>query len=339
MNLKNVLLVSLSALMAFNSNATVMTEVKQVELATKVVLDGHVEAISEATVSAQVNAKVKRIYVDVDDRVAAGSVLIELDDTELKAQLAKAKASLSVAKAQLSQAKSEFKRLDALQSKQFVSDNDMTRATSAVEVGAANVSLAKAQITQVEQQLSYTTIIAPYSGVVTARHIEVGETAKMGQPLLSGFALNQNRLIAYVPNSLISDVERHQSLLAKSSNQNWVELKNLTIAPSADPQTHTVMVRANIDKSEFQHRPGSFIQVAVKSDARAALVVSKQAVIQQGDLSAVYVQLGEQYVLRQVVTGDVLQGQIEVLSGLAQGDKVVANGAAYLASNQQTSAK
>lgn len=339
MKLNKLFLVSLSALMAVKSYATVITEVKQIELATKVVLDGHVEAISEATVSAQVNAKVKNIYVDVDDRVAAGSVLIELDDTELKAQLAKAKASLSVAKAQLSQAESEFKRLDALQSKQFVSDNDITRANSGVEVAKANVNLAKAQIAQVEQQLSYTTIIAPYSGVVTARHIEIGETANMGQPLLSGFALNQNRLIAYIPNSLIAEVERNQVLLAKTSNQNWIELNNLTIAPSADPATHTVMVRANIDKDEFKHRPGSFIEVAVKSDTRSAFVVSQQAIIQQGDLNAVYVQLGEQYVLRQVVTGDVLQGQIEILSGLNEGDKVVANGADYLASNQQVSAK
>lgn len=334
MKLNNILL---STVLSFFSVAIIAAEtvnVNTIELATRVMLDGHVEAISEATVSAQVNAKVKKIHVDVDDRVATGTVLIELEDTELKAQLAKAQASFSVAKAQQIQADSEFERLKALQSKQFVSENDITRATSAVDVASANVNLAKAQIAQVNQQLSYTTIIAPYSGVVTARYIEVGETANFGQKLLSGFALNQNRLFVHVPNSLIADVERHQSLLVEDANKNWRELNNITIAPSADVKTHTVMVRVNIDKNDFNYRPGSFVKVAVKTDPRVALVIPKQSVFQQGDLSAVYVKVGDTFVLRQVITGDSIADKIEVLSGLSSNDEVAKNGAAFLARHQ-----
>lgn len=306
-------------------------QVTKQQIDTKMVLNGHVEAVSESTVSAQVNAKVKKIHVDVDDRVAAGKVLIELDDTELKAQLAKAEAALRVAKAQAAQAESEFKRLQGLAKDSFVSDNDMTRATSAVEVAQANIKLANAQIAEVQQMLSYTTIIAPYSGVVTARHVEVGETANFGQPLLTGFALNQNRLIVQVPNSIIDDVEKTKSILAQSHTGEWVTLNNLTIAPSADPMTHTVMVRANIGKDNFSQRPGSFIRVAVKTDPRQAMTVPASAVINQGDLTAVFVKVGDNFKLRQVVAGDEDNNMIEIIAGINEQDVVAVNGAATLA--------
>jgi len=309
--------------------------VQRIQLDTKVVLNGHIEAINESTVSAQVNAKVKKIHVDVDDQVAVGKVLIELDDSELKAQLAKANASLKVAQANATQAQSEYNRLKGLTSESFVSENDMTKATSALDVAKANISLAKAQIAEVKQQLTYTKIIAPYSGVVTARHIEVGETANFGQPMLTGFALNQNRLIVHVPNSLVADIESSNSLLAQTSNGMWRELTNLTIAPNLDTDTHTLLVRANISKDNFNQRPGSFIKVAVKTNPRSALVVPTSAVFNQGDLSAVYVKIGEKYVLRQVVLGGTNKQMIEVLSGLSEHDNVARFGAKLLASQAQ----
>ena len=322
------------------ANAVETSQVQSIKLDTLVELDGHIEAISQSTVSAQVNAKVKNIYVDVDDRVTTGTLLLELDDTELKAQLAKAQAALNVAKAQSEQAQSEYKRLLGLKDSSFVSESDMTKANAAVQVSDANINLAKAQIAQVEQLLSYTKIIAPYSGVVTARHIEVGESANVGQTLLTGFALNQNRMFVHVPNSLINWVESNQNVLAADSENRWVELNNLTISPSADPMTHTVMVRANIDKQQFKQRPGSFIKLAVKTDSRNALVVPSSALIQQGDLSAVYVKLGKSFVLRQVVVGlsNSDEKSIEVLSGLSLNDVVVTNGAAFIAdsSNAQS---
>lgn len=332
-------ILTLATLSMANAFATETVSVEKVKLDTKVILNGHVEAVSESTVSAQVNAKVKKIHVDVDDKVAAGKVLVELDDTELKAQLAKANAALAVAKAQSTQAQSEYLRLQGLEKDSFVSENDMTRAKSAVEVAKANINLAKAQIAEVKQMLSYTTIIAPYSGVVTARHVEVGETANFGQPLLTGFALNQNRLFVYVPNSLINDVEQSAVLLAKNKQGAWTELTNLTISPSADVMTHTVMVRANISKDEFNQRPGSFIKVAVKTESREALTIPQSALFNQGDLHAVYVKSGDNFVLRQVVVGDKSEQDIEILSGLKQGDVIVKQGSDYLAAYSQTESK
>lgn len=332
MKIKQLFMLSLVLLASSSGKAAETSAVMKTSIDSKVIISGHVEAINESTVSAQVNAKVKKINVDVDDRVAAGTILLELDDTELKAQLAKATAALEVAQAQQQQANSEYKRLLALKGDSFVSENDMTKAKSAVDVAKANVNLTKAQISEVNQLLTYTVIVAPYSGVVTARHIEVGETANFGQPLLTGFALNQNRLKVHIPNSLIDSVESAGSLLVKNDQGQWQTLTNLTIAPSADPLTHTVMVRANIDKSQFSQRPGSFIDVAVKVDNREALTVPASSVFYQGDLSAVYVQKADKIVLRQVMVGENYDDRIEVITGLSENETVITNGAQHLAS-------
>ena len=330
MKSKLTLCLVLSYVFISTASATEVAQVTRQELATKVVLNGSVEAVTEATVSAQINAEVKAIHVDVDDKVTTGNLLLELDDTELLAQLAKANASLEVALAQFQQALSEHQRLQGLEQDSFVSANDMTRAESAVEVARANISLAKAEIAAVKQLLTYTKVIAPYSGVVTTRHSEVGETVVIGQPLLSGFALNQNRLSVQVPSALIVDVERRQAIFAQTSSGRWLELNSLTIAPTANANTHAIMVRANVDKNIFKQRPGSFIKVAIDTAPRVALTVPDTAVFRQGDLTAVYVQLGEKFVLRQVIVGEKISQRIEILSGLQEGDIVVLESAKYL---------
>ncbi len=311
--------------------ATPRVSVIEREVSKKVVLTGYVEAITEATVSAQISAQVKQIYVDVDDNVTAGTVLLELDNTELKAQLAKAKAELLVAQAQLQSQQSEFARLKRLSVDRFVSDNDMTKAQSAVDISQANIKVAKAQIAHVTQLLSYTKVIAPYSGAVTTRHVESGEMVQLGTPLLSGFALQQSRLTVDVPNALISQVEKNSSIEAQAVSGDWLTLTNLTIAPHIDKDTDSVMVRANINKTSLPQRPGSFIKVAVNLASKKRLYIPSTAVFYQGDLTAVYVQVGASVVLRQVIVGEIDAGQQEVISGLQKGDQVILDASRYLA--------
>lgn len=330
-----ILLVTLS-LFSFMGSALELANVRMERLSNKVILNAQVEAVTAATVSAQASATVKSIYVDVNDKVVAGSVLIELDDTELQVRMAKAQASLAVAKAQLSQAEIEYDRLKNLESKQFVSDSDMTRALSATRVGRANAELAKAEISEVEQLLTYTKVVAPYSGVVTERHIELGEMASIGQPLLSGFKLNQNRIVAQLSSSLVSHIEQSGYILIKTSTNDWLELRDLTISPNTHPSTHAVMVRANTGADLNSMRPGSLVKIAVVTGVRDVLTVPKSAVFYQGDLAAIYVKVNDEIVLRQVLTGEEEQGRVEVLSGIKSNDVVVVRGSNFLANYHST---
>lgn len=321
---------------SWSINAVPMSTVKLSSLPTTVVVDAEVEAITAATVSAQVSARVKRLFVDVNDKVEAGDILVELDDTELRLRLAKAKAAKSVASAQLTQANTEYKRLKGLETQQFVSDQDISIAMSNREVAQAKVYLTQAEIAEVQQLLTYTKITAPYSGVVTARHIEIGEMAAIGAPLLSGFRMNQNRIVAQIPNRLIDGLESQGILTMKTGENNWLKLTDLTIAPNSSADSRSVMVRANVDDSVLKLRAGSLVKVGVVVGYRNALTVPTSAVFYQGDLAAVYVQVADVIALRQVLVGNIDSGQIEILSGLANEDKVVTDSAAYLAQHTAT---
>lgn len=337
-NIKSILC-WLLVLSSFSLTAQPKVAVTEKVTSNKVLLNGYIEAITEATVSAQVSAEVKQIYVDVEDRVSAGALLLELDDKELKSQLAKANAALLAAKAQRQSQQSEFERLQRLSANRFVSDNDMTKAKSAVEVSLANIEAAEAEIAHVRQMLTYTKIIAPYSGVVTSRHVEPGEMVQPGSPLLSGFALQQSRLTLDVPSSLISHVEKSGKIEAQMSDGDWLSLANLTIAPQVDKDTDTVMVRANVDKKHFPQRPGSFIKVAVNWGIKKRLYVPWSSVFYQGDLAAVYVQVGSSVALRQIIVGEVDGGLQEVISGLQKDEQVIVDASRYLASMSLSSAE
>lgn len=328
-----VLLIAIISTSRFATSAN-LTQVITKTLPTKVIIDAELEAATAATVSAQVSAVVTKLHFDVNDKVEAGAILVELDDTELITQLDKSKAALSLYLAQLKQAQIELARLQALASEQFVSSNQITRATSNVEVAQANVNLAKAEMATTTKLLSYTKVVAPYSGVVTARHIEVGEMALIGMPLLSGFKQQQNRLVAHLPQRLVEKAEINGFILAQNSEGLWVELHGLTIAPHTHSNNHTVMVRVNVTPSQIDKRPGSFVKAAVLTQYQEALVIPQSAVFYQGDLATVFVKAGEQIVLRQVLIAQPEQGEVEVLSGLQSGDKVITHGAAYLSQLQ-----
>ncbi|MEE4243998.1 MAG: efflux RND transporter periplasmic adaptor subunit [Kangiellaceae bacterium] len=313
-----------------NSFAEEFSKVREIRITNKIYLNANIEAIKESTVSAQVSARVKSINVDIDDKVSPGSILVKLDDTEILASLEQAKANLKVAEADHSKASADYRRYLELASKDYVSEEQITRSKNARDVTLQRIKVAKAQIKQASQQLDYTIIKAPYGGVVTERQVEVGEVVQVGQSLLTGIALNQNRLYLDVPQSLINHLETNQYIWAKDTVGEWIKLNNLTIFAHADQQTHTVRVRANLPDTQLLYRPGSFLTVAIDAGERSILAIPDSAVIKQGDLNAVFVKLDEAIGLRQVILGTHFDDQVQVISGLTEGDLIVTDGSAYL---------
>lgn len=322
------------------SNSTGATELqtsKAVELIVPnlQVVDGSIEAINQSTIKALVNAKVKAIYVDVDDYVVENTLLVALDDTEIRTNLAQAVAGVSIAEAALVQAKTELKRLQDLKDSSFVSESALTAAQANRDKAFGQLQFYQAQVDESNLRLSYTKIIAPYSGVVVARHIEAGETALVGSPLLTGFSVNQNRVVANVPQRLIQNIEENKQIWVQKADKSWIGLSDPIIAPSANKYNHTVLVRANINKQEFSMRPGSFIKVGVDIGPKKILTIPFSSVIYQGDLVAVFVKQSNGFVLRQIRVGKNHDGQLEVISGLEKGDVIATNGSLALSAPQQ----
>jgi RND family efflux transporter MFP subunit len=285
------------------------------------IFDGTVEAVHQATVSAQTGGRIAALYYDVDDLVEAGSVLVRFTDEEQQAALRQAEAQLAEAEARRIESEEEYRRAQNLQQKGLGSQRDLDRALAGRESAIARVSASESAVTAARQKLDYTTVKAPYAGIVTKRHVELGETVSPGQPLLSGLSLEQLRVIVDLPQSVAVEVRRHPDAEVITS-EGRVEPESVTLVPIADPVTNTFRVRLELPEGQFGLYPGMFVKAAFAIGEAERLLVPGEAVLHRSEVTALYVVTPAGVRLRQVRTGKHFGDHIEILSGLVAGESV-----------------
>lgn len=288
-------------------------------------LDGIVEAVKKATISAQVSGRVTEVNFDIDDYVEKGRVILRIRDKEYKARLSSAKAALKEAKANHKDATLEFKRVTGLYKDKIVSASKYDKAKAALKAAEARVTASEAGVTQANEQLSNTIIKAPYSGIVTERHIEPGETMRVGQKIMTGFSLSLLRVNVDVPQAYIKAVRQNQNATISNleNSQKQLAATKLTIFPFANPKSHTFRVRATLPKDTQDLFPGMLVKVAFQIDNKTRLMIPTSAIVHRSEVSALYV-VGEnnKLQLRQIREGNQFGDKTEILSGLDEGEVV-----------------
>lgn len=288
------------------------------------ILDGVVEAVNRSTVSAQTSGRVQEILVDVNDFVEQGAPIIRLRNTEQRAGLNQAEAALREAQARYNEAQAEYGRAKDIYAKNLIAKSSMDAATATLNAARARLDAAQAGVAQAREQLDYTVVNAPYSGIVLERHVQLGESVQPGQPLMSGFSLEELRVVANVPQRLIVPIRQHSKARVFLSNgQPGVAAERLTFFPYADPASNVFKVRAYLPKGTQGLYPGMFVKVAFAVDAESRLVIPQQAVAYRGEVTGVYVLKDTHISLRQVRVGQATEGNlIEILAGLDAGEQV-----------------
>lgn len=289
-------------------------------------LDGVIEAVQQSTVSAQTSGTVQRLPFDVDDSVAAGELIVKLEDSEQRARLNQAEANLEEASANFTNARQQFLRVEEVHEQGFVSQQDFDQARNNLSTARARLEQARAAVEEAEKQLGYTRVVAPYSGILTERHVEVGESVRPGQPLLSGLSLEQLRVVVELPQKYAGAVRAERRARVTLDDGRVLETGEMTFYPYADPETHTFRLRLALDEPESELFPGMLVKVGVPASEREALWIPAGSLIHRSELRAVFV-LDEQGRprLRQIRTGVHDNGRIEVLAGLSEGENVVSN--------------
>lgn len=291
------------------------------------VFDGVVEPVRQSTVSAEFVGRIVAINFDVDDFVPKGSVLIRFRDNEQRARLAQSKAAVAEAKARLVEARQQYQRTKNLVARKLVAQSEMDRVTATLNSAEARLAAAQGQVKVAQEQLERTVIKAPYSGFVVARHVEVGETVQVGQPLMTGLSIKDLRVAVQVPQSFIAAVSSQDraTIMFPDEPQSPVTVEHLTVFPYANPQSHTVKVRMNLPKDLKGIRSGTFVKVAFSTGESRHLSIPRRAVIHRSELTAVYVVNKDGIIsLRQIRTGQARDGDmIDVLAGLEEGEKIV----------------
>jgi RND family efflux transporter MFP subunit len=288
--------------------------------------DGVIEAVQQADLSAQTAGRVVAVDADVNDRVAAGAVLLRLTAVEQQAGANVARAQLRAADAAAAEAEATFARYSALVAKQLVSRLQIDQLRAARDSAVAARDAARAQLAQAGQQADYTVVRAPFAGIVSARRVEPGESIANGQPLMSVYAPGALRIQVQVPQSdadAIRAMPRAQVVLADGRS---AEATEVTVFPSADPATHSVSVRVVLPALKDPPQPGATAKVVFAIVGGAAVLqIPRSALVQRGEVSGVYVLDGNRLSLRQLRLGQRVGEKVEVLAGLKGGETISAD--------------
>jgi RND family efflux transporter MFP subunit len=297
--------------------------VKQDTIPNVIELDGVVQAVNQGTVAAQTSGRIMGIYVDINDLVKKDTVLLEISATQQSASLDAANAQLASAVAQNSEAQAQLKRYRLLFPKGAISREQMESANARANSASAAVKAAQAMVAQAKDSLGYTSVKAPYDGVVTQRFVELGETVAPGTPLFSGYGLKQLRVETHIPQRYQADVNEVDQFQVHTPKGDLLYPTKYSLFSYADPQSHTFTIRLDLPEQANNLLPGMWLKTDFNYGSRQALVVPKEAVIRRGELSSVYRWVDEHSVLNPVRLGQDFGSYVEVLSGLELDDLIV----------------
>ncbi len=285
-------------------------------------LDGTIEAVNQGTVSAQTAGRVVAINFDVNDFVPAGAVILRLRATEQRAGLSQAQASLTEAAARAAEAQARYGRIADMHARKVVPKAMLDEATANRDSAVARLQAARAALSSAREGLDYTEVRAPYAGVVTQRHVQVGESVAPGTPLVSGLSLQYLRVGVDIPQRVVEQVRRIGKAAVYLDDRR-VAASKLTVFPVATPQSNTFRARVDLPENAADLYPGMFVKVGFVIGEADRLMLPAASVVERSEVTAVYVFTADgRTSLRQVRLGHRIEGRYEVAAGLVAGDRV-----------------
>jgi RND family efflux transporter MFP subunit len=288
-------------------------------------LDGKIEAVNQGTVAAQTSGRVIEILYDVNDFVPAGAVIVRIRATEQKAGLLQAQANLREASARELEARQRYDRVVLMFEKKLVAQAALDEASANRDATGAQLAAARAALQSAQEGVSYTEIRAPYAGIVTRRNVQLGETVSPGTPLMSGLSLQFLRVAVDVPQSIVEQVRRIRKAAVYVDGRR-VEATKLTVFPETAAASNTFRARLELPENATDLYPGMFVKVAFVVGEAERLLVPAAAVVDRGDVTAVYVIDAEgRTSLRQIRPGHRFDGQVEVLAGLSAKERIASD--------------
>ncbi|MEI7456498.1 MAG: efflux RND transporter periplasmic adaptor subunit [Nitrosomonadales bacterium] len=290
--------------------------------------EGMVEATRQSTVSAQIGGRVKEVNFDVGDSVKKGQIILRIDERESAQALAGSQAQVQQAQANAQNAKLTYERSRQLLAQKFISQAALDKAQSDYKVALAQAAASEAGAGQASLAHGYTAVVAPYSGVVSARMVELGEMVMPGKPLMTGFDPSEMRVVVSVPQYKMGNIGAHPEAMVEVPSLNrWIKADSSKVQPVADARTHSTQVRVYLPANEAGLYPGMFVRAHFVVGKVKKLVIPESAVLRRSEVVAAYV-VDDKGVasLRQIRVGETAaEGLIEVLSGLKAGEKVALN--------------
>lgn len=284
--------------------------------------------------ASEIDARVTEVRVDAGDRVEQGQELVLLDTTALELARQEARAEISRLVVSIANEKRRVERYRDLRMRDVLPAERMDDAEAALATYQAAMEAAQARLAIVEDRLGKARVVAPVSGMVQERHVSVGDFAKVGMPLVTITDTTNLRGELPFPETVGDKLEPGQPILIESvvAPGVVVEARVDHIRPNVGGMSRAVVVIAHV-QNPGPWRPEATIEGHLLVDRRPqAVVVPQVSVVRRPGREVVYVLDEQGSTVREqaVLTGERLDGWVEIREGLQAGQTVVADGAAYL---------
>lgn len=290
-------------------------------------VSGRIEAGNSANVSTRMMGNVTDVLVKAGDRVKKGALLLVISSADLKAKKAQVEATILQAKSAFENAAKDYERFQILFEKGSASQKELDNMTTRYEMAKAGLDAAKQMENEVDAQFAYTNLRAPFSGVVANTFVKVGDIANPGMPLATVEGTSVFEATVMIPESKVSQIRpgAEASVLVKSKNT-YVKGKVKEVSPSAKNTGGQFIAKITLENAP-EILPGMFVNADIKvaeETTSTSPVVAKEALLQNGQLTGIYtLGQGNTAVLRWVRIGQDMGDKVEVLSGIADGEKYI----------------
>lgn len=288
-----------------------------------------IEPFRRATPGTVLMGRVDAILKREGDRVRAGDVLARIASGDVAARRAQAEAGVAASRAMEENARRTRERMERLHARQAASDKNLEDAVAGHDAALAQLRAAEEGLLAADVYVDYAAVKSPFDGVVTARNVEKGDMAAPGMPLFVVEDTSRMKVVAQVAESGAAGLragapsEVVVSSLGDEIRYGVVE----EILPSADPRSRTFTVRVLLDNPEGRLRSGMFARLRlprVAGSGASAVVVPEGSIVRRGPLTGVFTVDGSGIArLRWVTLGGRRDGAVEVLTGLAAGERIV----------------
>lgn len=318
----------------------------QSPLIEELTLHGTITARLNSDLSLATDGLVSRLSTDIGDTVRKGDLLLELDEQSIRKQLQEIKARRQSAATALSEAARKAEEAAMLHKKKHIAQNELTSLLAARDIARSELEAVKAEEARIQHQLSQHKLYAPFDGVITARHTEIGEWITRSQQAFTLISLNEVLLDVQLPQEYYTKASRitRASILPDTAVGSTIPARLHTLLPASQQKSRTLLARFSPETTAFSSQdstpqkttdttfplllPGTTARALIQfSSAESMVMISRDALVHHADdgLSVFVVHEGKAN-RRSVTTGQVSGNQIQVLSGLSGNETVVVRG-------------
>ena len=288
---------------------------------------GSIQAVHETSIGSKLLARVLEVNLKAGQKVKAGEVLVRLDDTDIQAKLRQAKAAVTAAEAVYSQAAADAKRYASLVKKQAASVQENEKAQAAASSAEADLLRAREVVNEMQAMLDWATVRSPIDGTVIDKRVDAGDMVSPGQKLVSLYDPKRMQLVASVRESLTRQLQVGRDIGVRIEGLDKECSGTISeIVPEAQSASRSFQVKVTGPCPTGVYT-GMFGRLLIPVGKEQVLAIPRQAVQSVGQLALVEVVEKDRATRRSIRTGRTFQDDVEVLSGLNEGELVLVPGA------------